>query len=66
MLGGAIALKNRDKILMFKEYLPHLLISGFRMPEFRFATFEDNQVLVGAAAVVFKPPETLLKLLNLS
>jgi len=64
VLGGSIALKNRDKIMMFREYLPQYLIAGFRVPEFKFATFEDDEVLIGAAAIVFKPPETLLRLLS--
>ncbi len=64
ILGGSIALRNRDKILMFREYLPQFLASSFRVPEFRFATFEDDEVLVGAAALVFKPPSTLLRFMD--
>jgi glucokinase len=64
VLGGAIALNNFDLLLNFRKYLSTYLMDKFRVPEFRRTTFGDNSVIVGAAALVVKPPKTLLRLLG--
>ena len=64
VLGGSIVLHNEDLIFEFRQYLPRYVMRGFRIPEFKIATFRDDAVLVGAAAVVFKPPDTLLRMIR--
>ncbi len=63
IVGGAIALNNWDLLVLPVE---KQITKGSGLvtekPVFRKASFGENEALVGAAAIAYKPPETLLSL----
>ena len=60
IVGGSIALNNWD--IVGRE-LPKRLVKylGVRGAEIRPASFGDDEVAIGAAALAYKTPETLKK-----
>ena len=60
IVGGSVALNNWDII---ENELPHMLRQylGVREPEITIASFGDDEVAVGAAALAYRVPETLKK-----
>ncbi len=59
-VGGSIALNNPDFIKLMIGNLDEFLTN--RMPYISLATFRDDAVLVGAAAIVHRPPKHLLRI----
>ncbi len=60
VLGGSIALNNPDFISEVLSKTREYLIN--RPPEFAITSFKDDVVLYGAAWIVIKTPEQLLKI----
>ncbi|MFN7106328.1 MAG: ROK family protein, partial [Pyrobaculum sp.] len=59
-VGGSIALHNWDVVgVELEKRLGKYL--GVRKPEVRQASFGDDEVAIGAAALAFRTPETLKK-----
>jgi Transcriptional regulator/sugar kinase len=60
LFGGSIALNNWDIIA---EELPRRLREylGVREPTIALASFGDDEVAIGAAALAYRTPETLRK-----
>ncbi|NPA69788.1 MAG: ROK family protein [Crenarchaeota archaeon] len=61
IIGGSIAINNRDEILQFRKYLNMFVMKGIRIPIFEISPLGDYAILKGAIALVFNTPPTYVK-----